>query len=57
MTDVPVAPAPVAGPAVTPSAVPVGRSVIDVLDAQHAAMAVPVTRSVFLAFLGLLYGS
>lgn len=53
--DVP--PAPVVAPAVTPPASPVGRSVIDVLDAQHAAMAVAVTRSVFLSFLGLLYGS
>jgi hypothetical protein len=56
-TNVPVAAAPVVAPAAAPPAVPVGRSVIDVLDAQHAAMAVTVTRSVFLAFLGLLYAS
>ncbi|SDT41904.1 hypothetical protein SAMN04489743_2830 [Pseudarthrobacter equi] len=57
VTDVNVAPAPVVAPAVDPPAVPVGRSVLDVLDAQHVAMAVPLTRSVFLSFLGLLYGS
>lgn len=57
VTDVSVAPAPAIAPAATPPAASILHSVIDVLDAQHAAMAVPVTRSVFLSFLGLLHRS